>query len=78
MAAHLDYLESEKDRILVAGTIREDPAEPPRGAVWIIEASDKEEAENLCHSDPFWIGGLRKSISILHWSKAFPDRKMPV
>ncbi len=78
MRAHLDYLEREKDRILVAGTLRDDPNERPKGAMWIIEAPDKEEAESVCKSDPFFTGGLRKSISVQYWSKAFPDRKTPV
>ena len=78
MGAHLDYLEREKDRILVAGTLRDEPGDSPKGALWIIDASDKEEAESVCKGDPFFTGGLRKSVNVQHWSKAFPDRKTPV
>jgi len=78
MDAHLEYLDSEKDRILAAGSLREEPDESARGGLWIIEASDKREVEELCHGDPFWTGGLRKWVTILHWSKAFPNRKTPI
>lgn len=78
MDAHLAYLDREKDRILVGGSLREAPDQSARGGLWIIEASDRQEAEKLCHGDPFWTGGLRMSVTVLHWSKAFPDRKTPV
>ncbi len=78
MDAHLAYLDREKDRILAAGSLRAEPAQNARGGLWIIEAADKREAEGLCHADPFWTHGLRNSVSVLHWSKAFPDRVAPV
>ena len=78
MANHLRYLEERCEQVLVGGSLREDPAQEPLGGLWIIEASDRREAEKLCHGDPFWIQGLRKSVTILHYSKAFPDRKTPV
>lgn len=78
MKEHLEYLDREKDRIVVAGTLRDDLSERPKGALWIIDASDKEEAEKVCEGDPFFTGGLRKSISVQYWSKAFPDRMTPV
>jgi len=78
MDAHLEYLERERARILVAGSLREEPEGGAVGGLWIIEAADRGEAEELCHRDPFWRHGLRKSVSIRHWSKAFSDRKTPV
>jgi len=78
MDAHLEYLDREKHRILAAGSLREEPDESARGGLWIIEASDKQEVERLCHGDPFWLEGLRKWVTVMHWSKAFPDRKTPI
>lgn len=78
MQAHLDYLDAEQDRILVGGSLRPAPEAEPVGGLWIIRAESLEAAQALCHADPFWTGGLRKSVAILHWSKAFPDRQTTV
>ena len=78
MDNHLRYLDERRERILVAGSLRRDPGQDPLGGLWIIEASDRRDAEMLCHGDPFWTRGLRRSVTILHWSKAFPERKTPV
>ncbi len=76
--AHLRNLDKNKERILVAGSLRMAPDQAPVGGMWVIEAPDLQEAKRLCHADPFWTRGLRKSVMVLHWSKAFPDRKTPV
>ena len=78
LAAHLGYLEARRDVILVAGSLREVPDADPVGGLWIIEAESREAAETLCREDPFWTVGLRKSMTLLHWWKAFPETKVPV
>lgn len=78
MDAHLAYLDRERERIRVGGSLRDEPDQEAQGGLWIIEANSKAEAERLCHEDPFWTGGLRKSVRLLHWSKAFADRTVPV
>jgi hypothetical protein len=32
----------------------------------------------MFQTDPFWVNGLRQGYEILYWSKAFPDKKVPV
>ncbi len=54
MDNHLRYLDERSEEILVGGSLRQDLAQDPRGGMWIIEASDRQEAEKLCHGDPFW------------------------
>jgi len=78
MKAHLEYLDREKHRILAAGPLREEPDENARGSLWIVEASNKQEVVRLCHGDPFWLEGLRKWVTVLHWPKASTDWKMPI
>ncbi len=75
---HIDWLDQRRDRILVAGSLREDPDETPLGALWVVEAETREAASALFETDPFWVNGLRDSFEILHWSKAFPDERVPV
>lgn len=78
LAAHIDWLDRHKDTVLVPGSLRPEPGQDAVGGLWIVEAPDKKTIEALLQSDPFWIHGLRQGYEILHWSKAFPDRKVPV
>ena len=73
--AHLNWLEERKQSILVAGSLREQPGADPIGAWWVVEAESRSEVEELYRSDPFWTNGLRESVEILYWSKAFPDQQ---
>lgn len=76
--AHLDWLAERAHQILVAGSLREGPGSIPIAGLWIVEAESREEIEALYQSDPFWINGLREGVEILHWSKAFPEKKILV
>lgn len=78
LQSHISWLADRKDTILVAGSLRQNPEANPVGALWVVEAATKEEAEALYKSDPFWINGLRKEVEVLHWSKAFPDQQVLV
>lgn len=73
---HLKWLKKHRAVVLVAGSLRLQPNEPPVGACWIVEAQSASEIEALFQTDPFWLGGLRAGVEILHWSKAFPERKV--
>ena len=77
LPAHLAWLE-QQPQVLVAGSLRLDPDSAPVGGCWVVEASDRAAVEALLRQDPFWVQGLRKDVEILHWSKAFPDRKVLV
>ena len=52
-----------------------EPNSNPIGAFWVVEAESKDDVEKLFMSDPFWTNGLRESVEILHWSKAFQDEQ---
>jgi hypothetical protein len=78
LPAHLQWLEQHQQTILVAGSARSETDAAPVGGVWIVEAQSKAEVESLFLTDPFWVQGLRQSVEVLHWSKAFPDRKVLV
>ena len=78
LAAHLQWLEEHQDMVRVAGSLRPEADAAPVGAAWVVEAQDRKEIEALLQSDPFWVQGLRQSVEILHWSKAFPERTVPV
>ena len=43
----------------------------PTGGIWIIDAESHAAAETFYKDDPFWKAGLRKSVRVSHWAKAY-------
>ncbi len=78
LPAHIEWLAQRRNTILVAGSLRNRPQENPVGALWVVDVESEDELVGLYDSDPFWQQGLRESVEILHWSKAFPDQQVPV
>lgn len=76
--AHVAWLDSNSERILIGGSLREAPGATPIGGLWLVEANSKAEVEAIVFTDPFWTNGLRERYEIYFWSKAFPDRKVAV
>jgi len=71
MAAHLAFLAEHSDRVVAAGALRSSPDGTPSGGIWILNVESKVAAETLYKNDPFWQAGLRKSVVVSHWAKAF-------
>jgi uncharacterized protein len=78
LPAHIAWLDQHKDMILVAGSLRPDHGEEAIGGLWIVDAKDRKTIEALLLTDPFWVQGLRNTCEIMYWSKAFPDRRVPI
>lgn len=78
LSEHIDWLDNNKTVVLVGGSLRKAIGDQPNGGLWIVKAHTKEEVQSIVEDDPFWIHGLRKSVEILHWSKAFEDRFVEV
>ncbi len=78
MAAHIEFLDKKKDQVLVPGSLREVPSDRPLGGLWIIEAEDEAGVKEVFKGDPFFVNGMRASVRLNRWQKAFPDRKVLV
>jgi uncharacterized protein YciI len=70
LEAHIEWVADHQDTVLVAGSLRDDPKDVPRGGLWVVEAPSKQAVHDLMQTDPFWTSGLRQSVEVLHWSKA--------
>lgn len=68
--AHIAWVDQNKAAVLVAGSLRVEPTDTPKGGLWIVEAESKASVMQIMLSDPFYTCGLRQSIEVLHWSKA--------
>lgn len=70
LQAHIEWIDQNKAAVLVAGSLRVELHDTPKGGLWIVEAESKSSVMHIMASDPFYTCGLRESIEVLHWSKA--------
>nr|TFG55597.1 MAG: hypothetical protein E4H34_00175 [Hyphomicrobiales bacterium] len=70
---HLAYLAANKAKILLAGGLRPEPSGSFEGGLWILDVADRNEAMQCVENDPFFKNGLRKSVRVAAWGKAFPE-----
>jgi hypothetical protein len=73
---HLTWLDEHRLIVIIGGSLREEVKSVPIGGLWLVEANAKSEVDALIRTDPFYVSGLRESYEVLHWSKAFADRKV--
>ena len=78
LQSHFEFLDRVRDRVLVPGSMREVPSDKPVGGLWIIDAEDEAGVRDIFKDDPFWTNGMRATVRINRWVKAFPDRKVPI
>lgn len=74
MPQHLAFLKKHGDTILEAGPLS-DADGKAAGGIWIVEAEDAAAARALVEADPFFAGGLRKSVRVLSWKRVFAGGK---
>ena len=74
LQAHIAWVEEHQHTVLVAGSLRVQPQDVPRGGLWIVEADSREDVLALMQTDPFWTCGLRQGVEVLHWSKALEGK----
>jgi len=71
MPDHLAFLAAHGDQIVASGALRDSADGVPNGGIWILNMANKAEAESFYKDDPFWKAGLRKSVRVSHWAKAY-------
>jgi hypothetical protein len=76
LEAHFDWLHENRDKVLLAGSLRQDVGGDSVGGLWIIEADSKAGAEQVYQTDPFFANGLRAKVEVYHYVKAHAERKV--
>jgi len=71
MADHLAFLAGHGDLVIAAGALRPSADGTPTGGIWILNAESQAAAETFYKDDPFWKAGLRKSVRVSDWAKAY-------
>jgi uncharacterized protein YciI len=70
--AHLDYLKSKLDQIVIAGPMTNDAGDAVLGSMLVIEAADRAGAEAFAAGDPYAKAGLFESVTIEAFKKVLP------
>ncbi len=70
MDAHWAYELSIRDRILAAGSLRDDSGQTPKGSLLILNVATRAEAQALLDADPATQAGLRGEVEIRYWNPA--------
>ena len=58
LPAHLRYVESIIDRILVAGPLIDTGSQGHNGSFFLYQVDTEEEARELLHNDPYYNAGV--------------------
>lgn len=70
--AHLDYLKSNLDRIVMAGPMTSDDGEAVLGSVIVVSDAERADAEAFAAGDPYAKAGLFESVTVSAYKKVLP------
>ncbi len=70
-AAHLEYVQTVKDDLLVVGPLLDNDGQP-MGSLLIIDFPDRKAAIEFAARDPYAEAGLFASVAVTAWRKVFP------
>ena len=70
MYEHLAFLERNSCKVNAAGPLKT-PGGQSAGGIWIVDANDAGEVDQLVREDPFWPTRLRQSVRILAWNQVY-------
>ncbi|MEP4980949.1 YciI family protein [Ascidiaceihabitans sp.] len=70
--AHVAYAKKHPE-LLIGGGLKPNPDEEFCGALWVVEAAEKSEVEELVANDPFYFPAHR-TFEIFTWGKLLEDQ----
>lgn len=70
--AHLEFLESNLEKVKFAGPTLTDDGETPTGSIILIEVADRAEAEAFAAGDPYAKAGVFESVTIKATRQVYP------
>jgi uncharacterized protein YciI len=73
--AHLEYAETIRDKMVIAGPTLSEDGSKMTASVWIIEADSLKEADEITAQDPFEKVDLFESKEIHRFMQVIPDEK---
>ena len=70
--AHLDYLNANLDKIVVAGPMLSDDGERTVGSLLVMEFAGADQARAFADGDPYAKADLFESVAIRPWRQVLP------
>lgn len=70
--AHLAYIESFIDRVIIGGPMLTDDESAPVGSLLIIDFDTLADAQVFADGDPYAKAGLFASVAVRPYKKVFP------
>lgn len=71
---HLDYLETFRDKIAIAGPLLAADGATPKGSLLILEMKDADEIQDFVRGDPYGQAGLFGSVTAAPFKKVLPSQ----
>jgi hypothetical protein len=75
MARMWEWELSIRDRVLAAGSLRDDDGSRPHGSLMVLDVATRAEAEAIWATDPATLAGLRQPPVVRFWNPAILDRR---
>lgn len=72
-AAHLKYLDANKQLLLACGAKLQDDGKDAGGGLYIVALETREAAQQFIDADPFSKADLFERVTITRWRKAYVD-----
>lgn len=69
---HLDYLETHRDKITLAGPVMAADGATPKGSLIIVEMENPNEVQDFVRGDPYGQAGVFASITAAPFKKVLP------
>jgi len=69
LQAHLDYLRSQKNILVVSGATLTDDGKEVTGSLLVVNAGSRAEAQAFVDGDPFQKAGMFPSVTITRMRK---------
>lgn len=71
-AAHLAYLDTHKDKVVLCGPLQTDDRTAMIGSLLVLNMATRAEVEDFATNDPYAKAGLFDSVTITAFKKVLP------
>lgn len=73
-AAHQEFLQTNSEKIVFGGPLKNTPDGPSTGALIVVDCATRKEAEAFIGTDPFYRGGVYESVAVRAFKQVFPRK----
>ncbi len=71
-AAHLEFLNANRDKVVMAGPVLTEDRQGMIGSVLVVDVPDREALNQFLAADPYAKAGLFQTVTVLPYKKVMP------